>query len=204
MRKLIRHLRIYVFRGILVFIPLGLSFFVVRFFYIVFDRRVVNLIDHFIGFRIPGLGIILILFGLYALGYLTSNVIGKYFLDFIERVANRIPIVKTTYQVGKQLSFVLSLPERQVFKRVVLVDYFKPGMWVIGFVTGVLVDEETGETLLKIFIPTVPNPTSGILVVTKESQTIDPHWTVEEAMRMVISGGIIGPEVITAKQHQSG
>lgn len=193
MGQVIRHLKIHIFRGILVSIPLALSFFVLQFLYVFIDKRVANLVDRFIGFRIPGLGIVLFLIVLYLIGFSASNVLGKRFLKSIENIVSRIPIIRTTYNVGKQLSETLSLPEKQVFKRVVLVDYFKPGIWTIGFVTGTVQDRKSGEKLLKVFIPTVPNPTSGMLVILKESQTIDPKWSVEQGMRTVISGGIIGP-----------
>jgi uncharacterized membrane protein len=84
-----------------------------------------------------------------------------------------------------------------VFKRAVLVDYLKPGIWTIGFVTGKVIDRKNNdEVLLKVFVPTPPNPTSGTMVVVKESETRDPGWTIEEAIRAVVSGGIIGPTEI--------
>ncbi|MBF0522802.1 MAG: DUF502 domain-containing protein [Candidatus Omnitrophica bacterium] len=196
------HCKTYIFRGILAAIPLGLSFFVIWFFYVMVDRKVVNLIHKVIGFRIPGLGILLVLFSLYIIGYLASNVIGRRFFSLLENISNRIPIIKTTYQVGKQLSSTLSLPEGQVFKRVVLVDYFKPDVWVIGFVTGSLEEKTTKEKFLKVFVPHVPSPTSGFLVIVKESQVRDSAWTVEEGIRMVISGGLIGPETIAINQRE--
>jgi uncharacterized membrane protein len=76
-----------------------------------------------------------------------------------------------------------------------LVDFFRPGNKVIGFVTGAVVDDRTREKFLKVFIPTVPNPTSGFLVIMKESETVDPGWTVDEAIKVVI-WGIIGPAVM--------
>lgn len=110
---------------------------------------------------------------------------------------SRIPLINTTYQIGKQLSDTLALPEKHVFRKVVLVDYLKPGIWTIGFVTGTVIDRKNNnEKLLKVFVPTPPNPTSGTMVVVKESETRDPGWTVEEAMKAVISGGIIGPSEI--------
>jgi len=155
------------------------------------------MVDEIIGFRIPGLGIFLVFNVLYLLGFVTSNVVGKNVFGLIERITDRIPLIKTTYNVGKQLSATLSLPERQVFKRAVLVEYLKPGMWTIGFVTGVIIDRENSdEKLLKVFVPTPPNPTSGTMVVVRESQTRDPGWSIEEAMKAVISGGIIGPTEI--------
>jgi len=97
--------------------------------------------------------------------------------------------------VGQQLGATLSLPEKQVFKKAVLVEYLKPGMWTIGFVTGEVTDRKShDERLLKVYIPTPPNPTSGTLVVVRETQIRDPGWTIDEALKAVLSGGIIGPE----------
>jgi uncharacterized membrane protein len=127
-----------------------------------------------------------------------SNIAVKKILGLIEDITGRLPFIKTTYQVGKQLADTLSLPERQVFKRAVLVDYLKPGIWTIGFVTGKIIDRKNNdEVLLKVFVPTPPNPTSGTMVVVKESETRDPGWSIEEAIRAVVSGGIIGPSEIS-------
>ena len=82
----------------------------------------------------------------------------------------------------------------KVFKRAVLVDFLKPGIYTIGFVTGTIIDKKNNdEIFLKVFVPTPPMPTSGTMVIVRESQTRDPGWTIEEAMKSVISGGIIGP-----------
>jgi uncharacterized membrane protein len=196
MKHFLNHMRVFVLRGILASIPLGLSLLFIQFTYVFIDRRISDLLERYVGFRVPGLGILLCVFFLYCLGLLTSNVIGRQFFRLIEIITTRIPIVKTIYQVGKQLSFTLSLPEKQAFKRVVLVQFFHPGVWCVGFVTGTIVDSKSQEERLKIFVPHVPNPTSGFLFLVNEDQTIDPKWTVEEGMRTVISGGIIGPPTI--------
>lgn len=197
MKHLFKHIKTYVFRGLIAIIPLALTVFIIHFLYIAIDKRIMGMVYEFIGFRIPGLGILLLLMGLYFLGFIASNVVGKNFFGFVERVMERIPLIKTTYQIGKQLSATLSLPERQLFKRAVLVEYLKPGMWTIGFVTGVVIDRNNSdEMLLKVFIPTPPNPTSGTMVVVRDSQTRNPGWSIEEAMKAVISGGIIGPTEI--------
>jgi len=196
MRTFVSHLRMYIFRGFLAMIPVALSLLVFQFFYRVLDKRISDLFDQYIGYRIPGLGILLFLVALYIIGFLASNVIGRRFLGFIERIVDRIPIIKTTYQAGKQLSSTLALPEQQVFKRVVLLEFFRPGVLTVGFVTGTLQDEKRNEKLLKVFVPTVPNPTSGFLVMVNESQVTDPKWTVEQGLKTVITGGIISPEEI--------
>jgi len=195
MKKIFRHLKIYIFRGLLAIIPLALSFLVIRFLYIAVDQRVARFIERFAGFRIPGLGLLLVLVMLYLLGLVASNWAGRQAFGLVERVTKRIPLIKTIYQLGKQLGAAFSLPEKQVFKRVVMVEHFKPGVWSIGFVTGVLQDKKGGEEkLLKLFIPTAPNPTTGFMVVVKESQIRNLEWSITDAMNAVISGGIISPQ----------
>ena len=195
MRRIINHLKRYIIRGILAIIPLFLTYFALKILYNSIDQRAVRIIDEAIGFSFPGLGILLVLISLYILGLLASNVIGRQAFGLLEKITKNIPLVKTTYKVGQQLGNTLSLPGKQVFKRAVLVEYLKPGTWTIGFVTGTIVDrKDEKEKLLKVFVPTPPNPASGTMVVVKESQTRDPGWSIDEALSAVLSGGIIGPE----------
>ena len=197
MKTLLKHLKTYILRGLLAIIPLALTAFAVNLLYTVIDKRITGVVEKFIGFSFPGFGVILLLVTLYLLGLIVSNVIGRQFFRLVEGIAKRIPLVKTTYNVGRQLSSTLSLPEKQVFKRAVLVEYLKPGMWTIGFVTGTLIERSNNdEVLLKVFIPTPPNPISGTMIVVRESQTRDPGWTIEEALKAVISGGVISPKEI--------
>ena len=132
---------------------------------------------------------------LYVLGIIVSNVVGRQILKLLEKITNRIPLIRTTYKVGQQLGVTLSLPEKNIFKKAVLVDYLKPGIWTVGFITGIIIDRNNNnEKLLKVFVPTPPNPTSGTMVIVKETETRDPGWSIEEALYAVLSGGIIGPE----------
>ncbi len=197
MKRLMQHVKKYIIRGLIASIPLTLTFLAVQLLYSMIDQRAVRILDQVIGFSFPGLGLILVLTSLYFLGLIASNVVGRQAFHLIERITGHIPLIKTTYKVGKQLGTTLSLPEKQVFKRAVLVDYLKPGIWTIGFVTGQVIDRKNNdERLFKVFVPTPPNPTSGTMVVVRESQTRDPGWTIEEVIRTVLSGGIIGPEEI--------
>jgi uncharacterized membrane protein len=194
-QKFLRHLKKYVIRGILAIIPIGLSFFAIKLLYTAIDQRAVRVVDKFLGFSFPGLGILLVLASLYILGLVASNVIGRRIFGLIESITRYIPFVKTVYKVGQQLGATLSLPEKQVFKKAVLVEYLKRGTWTIGFVTGTVIDRKNkDEKLLKVFVPTPPNPTSGTMIVVKASETRDPGWSIEDALRAVVSAGIIGPE----------
>jgi uncharacterized membrane protein len=205
MKTFLRHLKIYILRGLFAIIPLALTAFALNLLYTVIDRRITGVVERFIGFSFPGLGVILLLVVLYLLGLIVSNVVGRQIFRLVEGIAKRIPLIKTTYNVGRQLSSTLSLPEKQVFKRAVLVEYLKPGMWTIGFVTGRLIDRRNNdEVLLKVFIPTPPNPISGTMIVVRESQTRDPGWTIEEALKAVISGGVISPAEIKKMAEDKG
>ena len=201
MPNIVAVLRTYIFRGLLASIPIFLSYLAVKFIVMLLvQSRVIDFAEDVIGYKIPGLsvvfGIFLVLMILCFLGVMASNVLGRRLFRVIESITKRIPILNTVYHVGKQVSMALSLPGKQVFKKAVLVEVFRQGVWLIGFVTGDIEDPRKNEKLLKVFIPTVPNPTSGFLVHVNESQIIDPGWTLDEAMRAVISVGIIGPEAI--------
>ena len=110
MKSLFRHIRTYIFRGLLAIVPLALSFFSLKILYTAIDKRVTLMIEKYFGFTFPGLGVLLVLAALYLLGLIASNIVGKQFFGLIERIANRIPLVKTVYQVGRQLAASLSLP----------------------------------------------------------------------------------------------
>jgi len=192
-RKVARHLRVHIFRGFLALIPLVLSFFVVRFLYLAVDQRVAHLLERWLGFKVPGLGIILVLVVLYLLGLVASNWAGRWVFSVVERVTTRIPLIKTVYNLGKQLAGALSLPGKQAFHRVVMVEHFRPGLWSVAFVTGEVLDRKSAKTLLKLFIPTAPNPTTGFSVMVPPEAVRDLPWTISEAMNTIISGGIVGP-----------
>jgi len=197
MRGFFKHLKTYIFRGLLAIIPIGLSYLVIRFFYLTVDTRITKLLDRWLGFRIPGLGILLVLISLYLLGLAASNWAGRKAFGLVGLVTTRIPLIKTVYTLGKQLADALSLPEKRAFKRVVMVEHFRPGVWSVGFVTAVMRDEKNKEeSLVRVFIPTAPNPTTGFVVILRESQVRNLDWSVSEAMNSIISGGMVGPEEI--------
>jgi uncharacterized membrane protein len=194
--RLLAHIRRFILRGTLALIPIALPAFAVYLLYGFVDQRLVGLVDKTFHIRFPGLGIVLMLVILYIFGLVVSNFIGRRMLDGLESLTERIPIINTAYRIGKQLSGTLGLPEKQIFRRPILVPYAFPGMWQVGFVTGSVTSETDGETFLKIYVPTPPNPTSGFVYFIREAETRDPGWTVEEAMQCILSGGLIGAATI--------
>ena len=129
MKKIFKHLKTFIFRGLLALLPLGLCYIVLRFLYLAVDQRAARIIEKWIGFNLPGLGIILVLLILYLLGLAASNWAGRGFFGLIERISTRIPLIKTVYHLGKQLGAAMTLPEKRAFKRVVIVEHFRPGVW---------------------------------------------------------------------------
>jgi len=194
MKTIYRHLKTYVVRGLLAIIPLGLAFLVLRFLYIHIDRQIMGMIDELIGYSIPGLGLFFLAVLLYILGLIASNVIGKRLFELVDFITVRIPVVKTFYQAGKQIAGAFTLPDTSAFQRPVFIEYLSPGQWTIGFVTGTMTDEKTGERLYRVYVPTPPIPTSGIMIIVRESKVRHTGMTVEEAMKIIMSAGIIGPD----------
>ena len=198
MRKLLVHLGRYILRGLLAVIPLFLCFIAIWFLRKFIDKQILEHLPKFIDqHQIPGLGILLLLMSLYLIGLIFSNVLGRQILKFIHNVAERIPIINFIYGVGKQISDTLSVtdPQKQAFKKAVLVNTFNGNGWMLGFVTGSIKDQN-GEELLRVFVPSSPHPLTGIVFIVKPSQTLDCGWTVEEALKMVVSIGIISPDEI--------
>ena len=198
MKSVFNSLRTYTVRGALAVTPLILTFLVLRFLYRVLDHSIIGQIDTVWGVKVPGpwVGVVVFVGLLYVIGIIASNVIGRQFFGLIDNISERIPIVKVIYQVGKQFSTSLTPSDRQSFQRVVLLEYFQVGIWNIGFVTGTMKNRETGEEIYKVLIPTVPNPITGFIVFAKASQIIDPKWSVEDGLKIVMSGGIIGPQQV--------
>ena len=198
MKNIVNHFRRNILRGLLAVIPVVLCVISIQLLYVLIDKKVIGLFDKFFSLRyIPGLGILLVLVCLYLIGIIASNIIGRQFFRLIEGISNRIPLIKPIYAVGKQLSHSLSIGEgeegKQAFKKAVLVNVNNHGVWSPAFITGYLKDKKTNEELFIVFVPSVPNPTTGFAFVVKPSQTFDPGWSIEECLKAIMSAGIITP-----------
>jgi uncharacterized membrane protein len=198
MKKIAKHLRTAAVRGLLALLPIALTYYVLRFLYLAVDQKAAPYIERWLGVSIPGLGLILVLVVLYLLGLFVGNWLGRRAFGLIDKLTNHIPLVKTIYKMGRQLGQAFQLPEQKGLKRVVLVEQFRPGIWSIGFVMGTQKDEVSGECLLRLFVPTAPNPTTGFMIMVEESKVRDVDWSVPAAMNTVISGGIVEPGPIGA------
>lgn len=165
--------------------------------------RTLNALLHERSLHIPGLGIALTLLVILFLGWFSERVLGRRILDSIEGFIRRIPVAKSVYGATKGVLEAVSRDQAEAFKRVVLVEYPRRGIYGIGFVTGAGArwgdDPRVGEDLVPVFVPTTPNPTSGYLLLVPPREIIECPMTVEEGVRMIVSGGILQPQSILAQ-----
>jgi uncharacterized membrane protein len=153
--------------------------------------------DNFLPFRIPGLGLILLFVVVLTTGFLVRNYLGRKLVSVWDRIIEAIPLVNKLYLAVKQLVETIFNRSPQDFQRVVLVEFPKEGSYALGFVTGLATGEtqrKTSQKLLNVFVPTTPNPTSGFFLMIPEHSVIPMEMGVEDAFKLLVSGGIISPD----------
>ena len=143
-----------------------------------------------IGIEIPGLGIILTLVIIFLLGLLVTNVLGKTLFKWGERILTKLPIVNTIYKTIKQITSAFSGSTVKSFQQVIVMQYPRIGLWTMCFVTNES-QNETGEEFYHVFVPTTPNPTSGVFIIVPKKDVVHPNISVEDGLKAIISGGIL-------------
>ncbi len=141
--------------------------------------------------------LLLTLVALYLLGFVANRVIGQRFLDAFDSLLARIPLVQTIYGGTKKLMAVLQ-NKPSGMQRVVLIDFPRRGMKVVGFVTRVMVEEGSGREMAAVYVPTTPNPTGGYLELVPVNELTPTDWTMDQAMAFIISGGAVAPDTLPA------
>lgn len=144
--------------------------------------------------------LLITLLALYLLGWLANRVIGQRFINAFDGLLQRIPLVQTIYGGTKKLMAVLQNKPGGT-QRVVLVEFPRPGMKVVGFVTRTLVEEGSGREMAAVYIPTTPNPTGGYLELVPMSELTPTDWTMDQAMAFIISGGAVSPDSLPAPRR---
>lgn len=155
----------------------------------------VNILNFLVGLAVPLLSIL-------AIGLMARNIAGRWLLDFGERLLQAIPLAGQVYKTLKQLLETLLKDSNGKFRRVVLVEYPRPGIWAIAFVTGPISNEiqnQISRPVLSLFIPTTPNPTTGWYAVVPEEDVLNLSISVEDAFKIVVSGGIVAPNIQTSE-----
>lgn len=211
LKKVRAGFRRYFIAGLLVVAPLYLSYYILSIMVRFADRIIAFLPEKFhpdtyLPFHIPGLGIIITILLLLLVGVFATNLFGRKLLHWWEKILARIPLIRTVYTGTKQFIETFFVTNRGGFRGVVLIEYPRKGIYSVGFVTGPSKGEVqtlTQRKVLNIFLPTTPNPTSGWYMLIPEEDTIPLKMSVEEAFKLIISGGMVTPENAEAIQLDS-
>lgn len=196
MKTLIKHLKGTFLAGIFIVIPLGITIFILKFLFNFADGILGSHLDNLLlycgwsGGHIPGIGMITGAVVIYLTGLVATNVFGKRLLKLGDNLLTRIPLVKSIYTSSKQLTKVFQ-EGGSSYRRAVFIEWPRPGVRAIGFVTAEM--ERDGENYVVVYIPTMPNPTSGFALWFRECDVFDSGMTVEDAVKFVVSGGVVIP-----------
>jgi uncharacterized membrane protein len=177
--------------GLLVVIPIGATIYILLF--------LISILNDLLPFSfLPyGTGIVLTVILITLIGFMTTNFIGKRLIEMGEEIISRIPLVKNVYAAVKQISDAMLASHTKNFRRVVLVEYPRKEIYTLAFVTGIAkgeIQNKTQSKVINLFVPTTPNPTSGFFLMVPESDVIDLAMSVEDAFKLLISGGMISSD----------
>lgn len=206
--------RRYFVAGLLVWIPLGITLWVLALLVDLMDQSLLLLPENYrsealFGFHVPGLGIILTVAIVLTTGALAANLFGRKLLSLGDALLNRIPIVRSIYGGVKQISDTLFSPEGKAFRRAVLVRYPHPGSWTVALVTGTPEHEVfdlLGRDHISVFVPTTPNITAGFFLIVPRAETYPLEMSVDDALKYIISMGVAepAPRFPRPERHPSG
>lgn len=194
-------LRRYLFAGLLIWLPLGVTLLVIKLLIETMDGTLVLLPtayhpDTLLGFHLPGLGVLLAILIVLGTGMVAANIFGNQLIAAWERLLARIPLVRSIYSAVKQLTETLFSSGGQSFRKVLLIEYPRPGTWTLAFQTGTAIGEaqqKTGQDVVNIYVPTTPNPTSGFFLMVPKKDVIELDMSVDDGLKMIISMGAIVP-----------
>ena len=196
-----KQIRRYFVAGLLVWIPLGVTIFILRVLIGLMDRSLLLIPqpyrpEEWLGFTIPGLGLILTLLVLLVTGLLAANIVGRSMVGFWESLLDRIPVVRSVYSATKNFAEIVFSDSGQSFKKVLLIEYPRKGIYSLAFQTATKLGEvqgRMGEEMICTFVPTTPNPTSGYIIILPKKDIIELDMDIDEALKMIISLGVVVP-----------
>ena len=187
-----RKLRGHILAGILVVVPIAVTVLIMIWIFSGIDNVLQPVIKQVWGRTVPGIGFAITVVLIYLIGVIASNVLGKKLVNYGESLLARVPGFRQIYTGIRQILMSFSAPRKAGFMQVVLVEFPRKGMRAIGFVTNQSTDK-AGETLLHIFVPTSPNPTSGFLQIVREDEIVRTKISVDDALKMLVSAGRVLP-----------
>jgi uncharacterized membrane protein len=198
------YLRRVLIAGLLVWVPLGVTILVVRLLINWLDGSLLLLPEAYrpeklIGFAIPGLGVVLSFLVVLITGMIVANIFGRQLIRAWERLLSRIPLVRSVYSGVKQLAETMFTDTGRSFRKVLLVEWPRKGLWTIAFLTGNdqgEAQEKTGHHVINIYVPTTPNPTGGYFVMVPREDVIELDMSVDEGLKMLMSMGAVVPDAV--------
>jgi len=204
-------MRKYLVTGLLIWIPLVITLWVLDLIVSTLDQslRLLPVQWHprvLVGLDIPGVGMLLSLVVVFLTGLMTRNIIGERLVAYWEGLLGRIPIVRSIYSSVKQVSDTILSPSGQAFRQALLVQYPRAGVWTIAFQTGAPAAEvrrHVATDMVSVYVPTTPNPTSGFFLMVPRAETIELNMSVDEALKYVVSMGVVAPVDRSAATHAS-
>ena len=197
-----KKLQKYLIAGLLVWLPIVVTVLLFRFLITLMDQTLILLPSQIrpeavIGFKLPGLGLILTLLVLIVTGIFAANFVGKSMVNFGEKIFKKIPIVRSVYSAAKNFADIVFSDTGQSFKKVLLIQYPRKGIYSLAFQTSKNLGEvqkKTGSDVVCTFVPTTPNPTSGFIIIIPKEDVIEMDMEVDEAFKMIVSLGVVVPE----------
>ncbi len=195
-------LRKYLIAGLLVWLPLAATVAIIKLMIDMLDKTLLLLPPEYrpetlFGFSLPGFGVLLAIGVLLITGVFAANLLGRELVSIWENVLSRIPIVRNIYNAVKQISATVLTSSGKSFRKVVMVEYPRKGIWSIGFLTNEHVELDSDgldSFLIAVFLPTTPNPTSGFIILFRKDEVTELDMTVEEGFKFIISMGVVIPD----------
>ena len=195
-------MRRYLIAGLLIWLPLGVTVMVIKLLVDVMDQTLLVLPaayhpDVVLGFHIPGLGVLLSVTVVLLTGVIVANFFGRRLVALWEKALARIPLVRPIYSAVKQLTETVFTSGGQSFRKVLLIEYPRKGIWTLAFQTGTAVGEaqaRTGEEVINVYVPTTPNPTSGFFLMVPRREVVELDMSVDDGLKMIISMGAVVPK----------
>ncbi len=195
-------LRRYLIAGLLVWLPLGVTVLVIKLLVDFMDQTLLVLPtayhpDKLFGFHIPGLGVLLSVAVVLITGIVVANFFGRQMVAVGEKFLSRIPLVRPIYSAVKQLTETVFTSGGQSFRKVLLIEYPRRGLWTLAFQTGTAIGEaqaKTADEVVNVYVPTTPNPTSGFFLMVPRKDVVELEMSVDDGLKMIISMGAVVPK----------
>lgn len=199
---LFARLRTYLLAGLVITAPIGITLYLTWMFVNFIDRVVKSVLppaynpDYYLPFELPGIGLLIVITALITIGFFATGFLGRMFVRMSDALVEQMPVVRSIYGAIKQILETVFAAQTDAFRQVVLVEYPRRGIWSIGFVTSSTqgeVQNRTSDEVVNVFVPTTPNPTSGYLLFIPRRDLVVLSMTVEDGIKLVVSGGIVTP-----------